>query len=539
MHSCNFLFHFFHSLFPRCPFFTSNHTQPLLLAPSTKMKAISSIGISAIQEQEEQVSKKKFQCSVIPTLHCADTQEWRKRLILAAQHNIVISGNYCGGKALDDLLHLIDKRLEQVPKLQVLLITHPGFLGDHPYALTNPYSNRKLLASLFKKYRSRFYCVESPDIFCQSKKTTNHAKFTIIDYGKFFIMGGSGIKDNFVLTGLDHLTVEQYLKLEKEEQEKLSKNKEEVLLDEDKECMGISKKPIVKMGNFRDQDFVFQGTEAGKKMYRQALFLAYKWDRYIKDGKKGLIAESWELDDLKSIRYPALTDVPCKRLPKIHDGECVLYRMLKRPIPNLTSIHTKIVHFQENVRKVHNVESQFFFLGPEISYANPFTAEMISRVKSAVKEIIIDHVYFQPPKKLLQELIAAVKRGVSLTIVTAGLTKNCPNGQKRFGPKNILHYTRLLESLKKNNEQKRIKIYEFEQNKKGLHKKVVIIDDCILAGSSNMDIKCFEKMGDHDTNFIAKSQELVNQTKRIIREDIRYSRRVKLEIKKGKISSHL
>jgi phosphatidylserine/phosphatidylglycerophosphate/cardiolipin synthase-like enzyme len=129
----------------------------------------------------------------------------------------------------------------------------------------------------------------------------------------------------------------------------------------------------------------------------------------------------------------------------------------------------------------------------------------------------------------MTELIAAVKRGVNLTIITAGLTKDCPKGQKIFGPKNIAHYTQLFNSLEEDAERDRVKIYEFEQNKKGLHKKIVIIDDSILAGSSNLDPKCFGWMGDHDMNFIAKSQELVDQTKRIIREDIQYSRLVKMK----------
>lgn len=520
MNLTNDLFNFFTYLFPNCKLPHWKHKIPLLLPSSSQTLTISALVTSTIQDQPIQQSvKRKFQGSVVPTLHCADTQEWRKRLILAAKHNIVISGNYCGGQALNELLCLIDKQMEKLPSLQVLLISHPGFLTSH---------NKKLLDFLSDKYRTRFYCVTSPDIYCQSGKTTNHAKFTIIDFGKFFMMGGSGIKDNFVLTGLDDLTVEQYLKSEEGEREKLhTKSVDDFNVY--KQHTQPTKKPLVTTGNFRDQDFVFQGLGAGKKIYREALFLAYKWDRYLKDGKKGLAPESWELDDIQSIRYPALTDVPCNKLPKIHNGECVLYRMLKRPIPDLATIRTEITHFRDSIRKVRNVELQFFFLGPETPYKNPFTEEMIAKVKNAVKEIIIDHVYFQPPKKLMQELIAAVRRGVNLTIITAGLTKNCPNGQKIFGPKNIIHYMHLLESLKKDTEKDRVKIYEFEQYKKGLHKKVVIIDDYLLSGSSNMDLKCFGWMGDHDVNFIAKSQDLVDQTKQIIAEDIRYSRLVKKE----------
>src|SRR5262249_41829968 len=161
--------------------------------------------------------------------------------------------------------------------------------------------------------------VESPDIYCKSKKTTNHTKFTIIDFGAYYLQGGSGIKDNFVHTGLDHLSTEQFLEMEWKKQAPKTHS------------------PIP--GNFRDQDFVFccqneKEREMGKKMYRQALFLAYKWDRYKKDHLSHLPTENWELDDLEDIRYPALTDASFAHLPPINEKECLLYRMLKRPIPD-------------------------------------------------------------------------------------------------------------------------------------------------------------------------------------------------------------
>ncbi len=69
-------------------------------------------------------------CDVIATTDCKDTDVWRKKLIQVAKHNIVISGNYCGGKAFDELLQAIDLRMSQVKDLKVVIIAHPKFLQD-------------------------------------------------------------------------------------------------------------------------------------------------------------------------------------------------------------------------------------------------------------------------------------------------------------------------------------------------------------------------------------------------------------------------
>lgn len=541
-------------------------------------ESVAAKGKEVILKSSEAAEKDKvFHCSVIPTLHCADTQEWRKRLILSAQHNIVISGNYCGGKALDDLLKLIEKQMEKIPNLQVLIIGHPDFLTDKPKAKVNPHMNKKRLANLRKKYPERFCFVNSPDIYYGAKKVTNHTKCTIIDFGRYYIQGGSGIKDNFALTGLDDLTVEQYLEADKvnfrqkrtneEVTNEMGKNQEVDAQEEEgpptavleetspKSIMGsISDEKteeknattdggiigLLIPGNFRDQDFVFEcekdGLETGTRMYREALLLAYKWDQFNKDNKHRLPPESWDLDDFEpsKIHYPALRDLAFPEEATISKDDNVLYRMLKTQVPDLNSITTQVVEFDENPKKIMEVGVKLFFTGPEQKKQSPFTKEIVASIRAAKKEIVVNHMYFQPTTEVMIELINAVKRGVKLTIVTAGVTKNCPNSQKIFGPRNEYNYYYLLTSLQPHHREN-VKIYEYEQDKKGLHKKVVIIDDQIFAGSSNLGYKSLALMGDHEMNFKAQSQNLVDQTMQIIDEDIKHSRVVK---KMDSISYH-
>ena len=62
------------------------------------------------------------QCEALPTEHSADTEQWRKKLIASAKENILISGNYCGGNAFDELLDDIAARMKEQPKLKAVIV---------------------------------------------------------------------------------------------------------------------------------------------------------------------------------------------------------------------------------------------------------------------------------------------------------------------------------------------------------------------------------------------------------------------------------
>lgn len=155
---------------------------------------------NAEQVNKFEVAGKLGKCEAIPTEHCADTELWREDLIKAAEHNIVLSGNYCGGKSFASLLALVEQQIQAKPNLKVVIISSPNFIKN---------GNLKKIEQLTAQYPGNFSLVESPDIWHVStglKKSTNHTKCLVIDYGKYFILGGSGVKDNFAETGLDHFS---------------------------------------------------------------------------------------------------------------------------------------------------------------------------------------------------------------------------------------------------------------------------------------------------------------------------------------------
>lgn len=90
-------------------FYSNNKIEILnVINKSIFNESASKINQEAVQSiiLSEKKPNKRSLCSVVPTLHGADTQDWRKRLIQAAKHNIVISGNYCGEKLLMRFLNL-------------------------------------------------------------------------------------------------------------------------------------------------------------------------------------------------------------------------------------------------------------------------------------------------------------------------------------------------------------------------------------------------------------------------------------------------
>lgn len=529
-------------------------------APGAAPDPVQEVGLAALAAQQHS------NCTVLPTLNCADSIEWRNQLVKSAKHNIIVSGNYCGGKAFDEFLDLIAGRMEEVPTLKVVIIGHPKFVKDMPRAKSNPHENLTKISNLKSLYPNRFCFVESPDIKFNGKTVTNHTKCTVIDYGKYYMQGGSAIKDNFALTGKDDETTQAFLKKywnSNGEQPDPIEDEENIADDfalipyADEEAIGndgFMDKIIP--GNFRDEDFVFKCSDddpkSGIKMYQEALYLAFKWDQHAKGT---LPSESWELDDLYASKdakvlallkeYPALAKNEWAdlfrtfpELRKDYTSEKieakasqmtphVLYSMMGTPIPDLKNIDSAVVEsFDRSERKVSDVATRLFFTGPEQD-VSPYLKAMIEAVDHAEREIIIDQMYFQPPHELRIALQRAVnERGVKIILITAGLTENCPNGQLFFGHRNRWKYFKLMQSLPKD-KQNLVTVYEYAQRKKGLHKKVVIVDDQVFAGSSNMGTKSLKLMGDHEMNFQAKSQELVDRMKQeIIDDDIQHSLKI-------------
>lgn len=398
-------------------------------------------------------------CSSIACQNTIESFEWKKELIRAAEHTIVLSGNYCGGKAFDELLSIIKVQFKEKPQLKVVILASNKFIDQ---------SNRKKINSLTSNYSDRFQLVESPDIWTVGEKiklSTNHSKILSIDYGKYFILGGSGIEDKYAYN--DGLSGEQA---------PLTPHK-----------TGLLHKILPR--NFRDQDFIFhdeKGYEGvGGRAHLEAIQLAYAWMHYNKNQEKGSVTEKILLD--QTIDQP-------------------------QPIVN-----TSIDRFHQNANSNQDVETKILFTGPE-NTNNAFEKELIMQFDQAKERIVIDHMYFHPSQAVFDALVNAANRGISITLITNGYDKNSPIGHKAFGPRNRFNYL-ALKNATHEEYQENIDIYEFRVSQNTLHKKVIVVDDTVIAGSSNFGYKSLGPNSDHEINFIAKSSSFAEKTLEAIAVD--------------------
>ena len=335
----------------------------------------------------------------------------------------------------------------------------------------------------------------------------------MIDYGKYFILGGSGIKDNFAQTGLRSLSKQDFLRQRQAE------------ISQDSNDTSVHHGHIFDRfipGNFRDMDFVFQSDpdkNHGHRVFSQALLLAHRWEEYNKKMESGYFdSHSSSLVSLSASGFFTGHDTP------ILEQDSVTVRLLKKTAPKSKDIKTSFAEFNRFRTKAKNVVVKILSSGPENNHSE-FSFEVMHSLKYAKKKILINHMYFNPSQEIMDELVRAAKRGVKIVILSSGVYENCPRSHHIFGVRNKYNYAKLLDCLTEE-EKKNVEIYEFQQPKIGNHKKLIIVDDYLISGSSNFGYKSLVSSSDHEMNFKARSQKLVDQTMKIVEIDLAHSKKL-------------
>lgn len=208
----------------------------------------------------------------------------------------------------------------------------------------------------------------------------------------------------------------------------------------------------------------------------------------------------------------------------IEESDSLVVKLLKTPALDWKNITTRIPYFDENTKKASNVAFKIFAQGPEHD-TSIYATKLKNMIENAENEIVIDHMYFHPTTEIMNALINAANRGVKIKIITAGIYANCPLSHYAFGPRNKYNYAYLINSVSEEMKDN-IEVFEFQQIKKGNHKKVIVIDDQVIAGSSNCGYKSLVTCSDHELNFFAKSREFADETLKVCEEDIRHSVKV-------------
>jgi len=261
-----------------------------------------------------------------------------------------------------------------------------------------------------------------------------------------------------------------------------------------------------------------------------------KWREAEKTG--ALSPETWDLsrlgpDDPLFQEYPALKcpaglEVPLPEaveavpLPDLLEEDALTY-LLKQPIPDHLPDLLSPFNFEQ--RKVPQVSCSYFFTGPE-DPESVWEAELVQKISQAKERIAFNQMYFHPTDRLLQAIADAASRGVTVTIITPTGGKAASKSEQFFGHRNIVSLHR-LKQLTEKAARKNLRFLAYKQAKNGLHKKVVVVDDTVYGGSSNLGEKSLVLTGDHEMNFKAESAALANEVFDHFKADIHLSYRIR------------
>lgn len=170
----------------------------------------------------------------------------------------------------------------------------------------------------------------------------------------------------------------------------------------------------------------------------------------------------------------------------------------------------------EMPRQIANLHLACYASGPEQT-GTPFLDEMVEQVEKAEQSIKICHMYFHPPKRLLDALINASNRGVQITLLTNKLWEESPGCHATHAE--LTRYN--AKSLFEGREKPNIGYYEYAVPYTTYHKKLIVIDGkTTLLGSANIGKKSLES--DYEINFKVESEEFAAALTQSIELDKQY-----------------
>lgn len=381
-------------------------------------------------------------CSGFATRDGIESHEWKLNLIRAAKHTIFLSGCYCGGKAFDQALDLIQERMRLLPALKASILCSDIYITSE---------NRKRIKELEREFIDRFSAVITPEVFPYLSPVTDtvslstqHTKALVIDHGAVFMVGGSGMVSSW--------------SEQRGEAEPIQVENHGILVDH-----------ILSMKAYRDMDFVFQSPELNGPGTRLYVEMTKLFERFRYDEPK-----------------PPFTGWPAR----------------VEPI--------------EIPRPFNNLKLACYTSGPEQT-DTMFLDEVIEQVNKAERRILIGHMYFHPSEKFLQALINASNRGVQITLLTNQLGSRSPGSHACYAELSRYNAKLLFEGIEKPN----IEYYEYSIPYTTYHKKVIVIDDTTLLGSSNIGQKSLESR-DYEINFKVESADFANSIGELLEADKQY-----------------
>jgi phosphatidylserine/phosphatidylglycerophosphate/cardiolipin synthase-like enzyme len=196
---------------------------------------------------------------------------------------------------------------------------------------------------------------------------------------------------------------------------------------------------------------------------------------------------------------------------------------------------------QGNVERFENAEkhilipsqTKLILSGPHQAQ-NAVTNAYVRLIEEAKEEIVIGNLYFNPREPIFKALLAAVNRGVKLTVVTNGISDITPKYSEFFCWANRMQYVPVLYGktyifwdapLVERQPIKNTALFEYHVRDILYHKKVMMVDQKkAIVGSYNLGTR--SDMGDYEMVVELDSPEVTKNLLKVFAKDLHHSRRI-------------
>ncbi len=400
---------------------------------------------------------------------------WQLDFMREAKQSIEAALCFAGGSVFQDILDVMEERLQKVPTLQIFVLLSPTFFTPE---------DKKRVQRLVKSYPYNFRvayatCVATltPDISAYD----NHIKMVVVDE-TYFTAGGTNVHEALCSEGTYTPPSRDF---------------------------GNSMANMMGAGA-RDQDIVGRGEIA--KQLRKIFYPNFCiWEKFNQTGRI--------------------------KIETSHFENCSYFQPLKQESPPFVSrfeTSKEKIPLEEGQIELFFGGPHLSKKGWE---HNPISKEYVKLIDGAQKEILIGNLYICPIQPIQDALLRAVNRGVKLIVISNGVNENSPSFNDFFCWANRvsvapLFYGRTFHLHEKKEALscpiKNTRVFEYNVHNMLYHKKVMIVDKKYLViGSYNLGIKSHHY--DYELVLKLENPNVIRQALKVYLKDVRCSLEVSPE----------
>lgn len=405
------------------------------------------------------------------TSDAVESNLYKLAMIQSAKNNLILSGCYCGGEIFNEALRIIYKKIIENPSFCATILASNTFLDDENKALISEIES--------KTTKKQFHIICSEETFLDAtadgKKSFlsfQHTKLLAIDDGFAFVIGGSGLSDGwFHQNGRSDM-----------------ENTELYFHSFSKRLMPVK---------YQDADLISIGHSAGIVFYEEMEKLVQKM-LHINNQQHLVSSHQRTFPQYEKTAF----------MKQILDcAQTFQYNLLlEKDFPTLPTFFT-----QQSLSMMPLASGS----GSTEKTLENLLINEIDQTKQG-SSIYIDHMYFHPSERLADAIAKACIRGVDITIITNFLqSSSTPFLHYLYTP--LSKYA--LEKTFSHTNKPNLHIYFYNKENITNHKKLIVIDDIVITGSSNLSQGSLDHLH-YEMDVVVKSAQMAKEAKEVMQKDI-------------------